>query len=50
MSTREQVAILLTALSDTLGSVSPVLAALWLVSTMVLAGLLVVAWQRLLRR
>ena len=50
MSTREQVATLLTALSDTLGPVNPVLAALWLASTIVLACLLVLVWQRLQRR
>jgi hypothetical protein len=37
----------LTALVDTLGSVSPVHAALWLGSTIVLAALLVYVWQRL---
>ena len=40
----------LAALVDTLGPVSPVLAALWLTSTIVLAGLLVYVWQRLLQR
>jgi hypothetical protein len=39
-----------TALMDTLGPVSPVMAALWLASTIVLAGLLVAIWQRLLQR
>jgi len=50
MSTSEQVAIVLTALRDTLGPLNPWLAALWLASTIVLAGLLVVSWQRLLQR
>ena len=49
MSTGEQVAILLTALRDALGPVSPWLAALWLASTIVLACLLVFGWQRALR-
>ena len=50
MSTGEQVAIVLTALRDTLGPLNPWLAALWLASTIVLAGLLVISWQRLLQR
>jgi hypothetical protein len=50
MSTGEQAAIVLTALREVLGPVNPWLAALWLASTIVLAFLLVVSWQRLLRR
>ena len=46
----EQVANLLTALAAVLGPTNPMLAALWLASTIVLAGLLVYVWQRLLRR
>ena len=49
MSLGEQVVIVLTALCDVLGPVSPWLAALWLASTIVLACLLVYGWQRLLR-
>lgn len=49
MSAGEQVGILLRALVDVLGPVNPWLAALWLTATIVLACLLVVAWQRLLR-
>jgi hypothetical protein len=50
MSAWEQVAIVATALMDVLGPVHPLLAALWLVSTIVLAGLLVYGWLRLVRR
>jgi hypothetical protein len=50
MSAGEQVVSVLTALSAVLGPVNPLLAALWLASTIVLAGLLVYGWQRLLRR
>ena len=50
MSTGEQVAIVLTALRDALGPLNPWLAALWLASTIVLACLLVISWQRLLQR
>jgi hypothetical protein len=50
MSTREQVAGVLTALSDVLGPVSAWSAALWLASSIVLACLLVLGWQRLARR
>jgi hypothetical protein len=50
MSTGEQAAIVLTALREVLGPVNPWLAALWLASTIVLACLLVVSWQRLLWR
>jgi hypothetical protein len=39
-----------TALVDTLGPVSPVMAGLWFGSTVVLAVVLVLAWQRLLQR
>ena len=49
MSAGEQIAIVLTALRDVLGPVNPWLAALWLASTIVLAGLLVYGWQRQLR-
>ena len=49
MSAAEGVGILLRALADVLGPVNPWLAALWLASTIALACLLVVAWQRLLR-
>jgi hypothetical protein len=50
MSAGEQIAIVLTALRDTLGPMNPWLAALWLASTIVLAGLLVISWQHLLQR
>jgi hypothetical protein len=50
MNAGEQVAIVATALMDVLGPVNPLLAALWLGSVIVLAGLLVYGWQRLLRR
>jgi hypothetical protein len=50
MSTSEQVALVLTALRDVLGPVSPWLAALWLATTIVLAVGLVYGWQRLVQR
>jgi hypothetical protein len=50
MSTGEQAASVLMALREVLGPVNPWLAALWLASTIVLACLLVVSWQRLLWR
>jgi len=50
MTAGEQVAIVLTALSEVLGPVNPLSAAMWLASTIVLACLLVYGWQRLLRR
>jgi hypothetical protein len=50
MSAGEQVALVLTALRDVLGPVSPWLAALWLATTIVLAVVLVYGWQRLVRR
>jgi hypothetical protein len=50
MTASEQVAIVLTALRETLGPVNPWLAGLWLASTVVLACLLVASWQRLLQR
>jgi hypothetical protein len=50
MSATEQVAIVLTALRDTLGPLNPWLAALWFASTVVLACILVISWQRLLQR
>jgi hypothetical protein len=43
----EQTAIVLTALASVLGGVNPWLAALWLISTIVLACLLVYGWRRL---
>jgi hypothetical protein len=49
MSAGEGVSILLRALADVLGPVNPWLAAVWLAFTIVLACLLVFAWQRLLR-
>jgi hypothetical protein len=49
MSAVEQVTVVLRALADVLGPVNPWLAALWLASTIVLAGLLVYGWQRLLQ-
>jgi len=49
MSAGEQVTSVLTALSAVLGPVNPLFAALWLASTLVLAGLLVYGWQRALR-
>jgi hypothetical protein len=50
MSAGEQVSIMAAALMDVLGPVNPLLAALWLASAIVLAGLLAYGWQRLLRR
>jgi hypothetical protein len=50
MSASEQVAIVLTALREVLGPLNPWLAASWLASTIVLACLLVIFWQRLLPR
>jgi hypothetical protein len=50
MSASEQVMIVLTGLRETLGPVNPWLAALWLASTIVLACLLVISWQRILAR
>jgi hypothetical protein len=50
MSAMEQVAIVLTALREVLGPLNPWLAGLWLASTIVLACLLVISWQRLLPR
>jgi len=49
MGAGEQVVSVLTALSDVLGPVSPLLAVLWLASTIMLACLLVYGWERLLR-
>jgi len=49
MGVTEHAGIILTALASVLGSVNPWFAALWLVSTIVLACLLVYGWQRLLR-
>jgi hypothetical protein len=43
----EQTAIVLTALASVLGGVNPWLAALWLISTIGLACLLVYGWRRL---
>jgi len=45
----EAIWIVLTALRDVV-QVNPWLAALWLLSAIVLAGLIVYAWERLLRR
>jgi hypothetical protein len=50
MSAGEQLSIVMTALSSVLGPLNPWLAALWLASTIVLACLLVLGWERLLRR
>ena len=50
MSGIEQVMIVLRALADVLGPVNPWLAALWLATTIMLAGLLAVSWQRLMQR
>jgi membrane protein DedA with SNARE-associated domain len=47
MGMTEQTAIVLTALASVLGGVNPWLAALWLMSAIVLACLLVYGWQRL---
>ncbi len=47
MGITEQTAIVLTGLASVLGGVNPWLAALWLMSTIVLACLLVYGWQRL---
>jgi VIT1/CCC1 family predicted Fe2+/Mn2+ transporter len=47
MSASEQTWIILTALASVLGPVDPWRAALWFVSTIVLAALLVYGWQRL---
>jgi hypothetical protein len=49
MGLTEQTATVLTALASVLGSVNPWLAALWLISTIVLASLLVYGWQRVLK-
>ena len=49
MNAGEQVASVLSALSDVLGPVNPLLAVLWLASTIMLACLLVYGWERLLR-
>ncbi|MBX9777842.1 MAG: hypothetical protein K2Y71_25975 [Xanthobacteraceae bacterium] len=50
MSAGGQIAIVLTALRDVLGPLNPWLAALWFASTIVLACLLVISWQRVLTR
>ena len=50
MSVTGQIAIVLTALRDTLGPLNPWLVALWLACTISLACLLVISWQRLLQR
>jgi hypothetical protein len=50
MSASEQVALVLTALRDVLGSVNPWFAALWLATTIVLAVIVVYGWQRLVQR
>jgi len=47
MGVTEQTTIVLTGLASVLGGVNPWLAALWFVSTVVLACLLVYGWQRL---
>ena len=47
MGVIEQTAIVLTGLASALGGVNPWLAALWFVSTVVLACVLVYGWQRL---
>jgi hypothetical protein len=47
MSVTEQTGIVLAALASVMGSVNPWLAALWLLSTIALACLLVFGWQRL---
>jgi ABC-type transport system involved in multi-copper enzyme maturation permease subunit len=43
----EQTGIVLAALAGVMGSVNPWLAALWFLSTIVLACLLVYGWRRL---
>ena len=50
MSAGEQFSIVMSALPSVLGPVNPWLAALWLASTIVLGCLLVLGWERLLRR
>ena len=47
MGVTEQTTIVLTGLASVLGGVNPWLAALWFVSTVALACLLVYGWQRL---
>ena len=47
MGITEQTAIVLTGLASVLGGVNPWRAALWLVSAIVLACILVYGWQRL---
>ena len=46
MGVTEQTAIVLTGLASVLGGVNPWRAALWFMSTVVVAGLLVYGWQR----
>ncbi|MCC6887136.1 MAG: hypothetical protein IT536_01150 [Hyphomicrobiales bacterium] len=50
MNATEQVSMVLSALADVLGPVSALGAGAWLVSSLVLAYLLVWSWRRLIGR